>query len=247
MKLIHAAASHLGRRANQEDSYCARDDLGLFAVADGMGGYEGGEVASDLTISTMCEFYDSTLSDGERTWPVGVDPRRSMAENRLAAAVRLANSKVAARRQGRLANMGSTVAALDLHNGAATVGHVGDSRVYRLRDGALVQLTRDHSLLEALTASGAEVDPANFGYRNIIVRALGFDNALPDVSVDAVRPGDVYLLCTDGLTDPLTDDDIGFLLYTRPPAAAARDLVGLAYELGGRDNITVVVIKVLAA
>jgi serine/threonine protein phosphatase PrpC len=241
----HAAATHVGRRANNEDNFCAEPSLGLFAVADGMGGYEGGEVASRLTVESLVHFFRREAADGESTWPFGLDRALSLGENRLQVAVRLAHAEVAAKKIGALSQMGSTVAALTISGGDAVIGHVGDSRVYRLRVGILEQLTRDHSLWAELQAAGAVV-PAKeeCGYGNVITRALGMESgARADLRREPLLPGDVYLLCTDGLTEKLSGARIAELLK-RPVREACDALVDEAYRSGGRDNITAVVVAV---
>jgi PPM family protein phosphatase len=247
LHIEHAALSHVGRRPNNEDNFCAEPQLGLFAVADGMGGYEGGEVASRLTVESLVRFFRREAADGECTWPFGLDRALSLGENRLQVAVRLAHAEVAAQKTGPLAQMGSTVAALAIAGGDAVIGHVGDSRVYRLRGGVLEQLTRDHSLWAELQAAGATVpSKEECGYGNVITRALGMESgARPDLRREPLRSGDVYLLCTDGLTEKLSDVRIAELLR-RPVREACTALVEEAFAGGGRDNITVVVVAVRA-
>jgi serine/threonine protein phosphatase PrpC len=232
-----------GRRPSNEDAICARVDLGLFVVADGMGGYEGGEIASALTIEAIHELVRRTAGGGDVFWPYPIDPRLSVGENELVVATRLAADRIARRRVGELANMGSTVAALRVAGEAVVVAHVGDSRVYRLRDGALAQLTVDHSLLQALIASGrAPEDVAAFPFRNVITRALGTDHPEPDVQRLAARAGDAYLVCSDGLTEGLDDDAIAALL-AGGAERACRALVEAAFAAGSRDNISAIVVR----
>jgi serine/threonine protein phosphatase PrpC len=243
--LEHAAVTHIGRRQNNEDSFCAEPQLGLFAVADGMGGYEGGEVASRLTVGALVEFFRREADDGESTWPFGFDRALSLGENRLQVAVRLAHAEVLAQKTGPLSQMGSTVAALALSGGEVVIGHVGDSRVYRLRAGTLEQLTRDHSLWAELQAAGAAVPPKEeCGYGNVITRALGMESApRAEVRREPLYAGDVYLLCTDGLTERLSPERLAALL-ARPAAEACGALVEEAFTSGGRDNITAIVVRV---
>ena len=249
LQLEGSARSIAGRRANNEDACCAEPGLGLFAVADGMGGYEGGEVASQLVIATLLELFWRTAEDEEVTLPFALDPRLGIGENLARVAVRAAHEEVVARRIGRLASMGSTVAALVVRDGKAIVAHVGDSRVYRLRGGELRQLTADHSLYAEMQRSGAEV-PAreNCGYLNVITRAVGLTGgSRPDLASEEVRAGDVYLLCTDGLTEGLDDARIAALLGEGTPAQACEALVAEAIERGSRDNVTAVVVRVGAS
>ncbi|MCA9718256.1 MAG: serine/threonine-protein phosphatase [Myxococcales bacterium] len=257
MKIHSYACTHIGRRPNNEDAFLVSAELGLFAVADGMGGYEGGEVASHLAVSSMLEFYrdmsspgagDDTVKTGRNGQLSAIAARGQAGARRLDAAIRLANRRVCDHKRGAHERMGSTVAALDLRDGVAVIGHVGDSRVYRLRDGALEPLTRDHSLYEMLRATGTYPlpPPEEYGYRNVVTRALGIAESSPEIRVEPVAPGDVYLLCSDGLLERLDEDGLLFLLETRAPADACAAMVELAYELGGRDNITAVVVAVTA-
>ena len=150
LQIQSAARTHLGRRQNNEDAFCVQPEAGLFAVADGMGGYEGGEVASRLTVEALGRVCGKLTKDAEATWPYAADPNLTLGENLLTVAVRHANDQVLEQRHGLLHNMGSTVAALLVDPKSplpeAVIGHIGDSRVYRLRDGVLEALTRDHSL-----------------------------------------------------------------------------------------------------
>ena len=247
MRIEYAALTHPGRRPNNEDALCAEPRFGLFAVADGMGGYEGGEVASRLVVGTLSEFFRRNTEDGESTWPWGMRADRGFLENLLDVAVRAANEEVLARKKGPLSQMGSTVAAVAVRGGDVVVGHVGDSRVYRLRDGQLIRLTRDHSLYAELEAAGSDLPPKrDYPYGNVITRAIGMDGARCDLLRERLRAGDVYLLCTDGLLETVEEQDMARVLATQAPEEACRTLVNAAYTLGGRDNITAVVVRVVA-
>jgi serine/threonine protein phosphatase PrpC len=248
MTIDTAALSTRGRRANNEDSFCLEPALGLFAVADGMGGYEGGEVASRIAVTTLRDFYAREATDGESTWPFGLDRGLSLAENRLAVAIRLAHREVVAQKSGALAMMGSTVAALAIDGNEAVVAHMGDSRIYRLRAGATAveALTRDHSLWAELEAARAPDLPPReqFSMGHVITRALGMDGSpSPDVRRIALAPGDTLLLCTDGVTEKLDDARLAALLGGSDAEAICRAIVGEAYERGGRDNITALVVR----
>jgi PPM family protein phosphatase len=129
MQLDAFALSIPGRRSNNEDAVCVRTDLGLFVVADGMGGYEGGEVASAIAVDAICELVRRTAGDADVTWPYKIDPARSIDENEIIVATRLANARIAARREGVLEQMGSTVAVLRVAEGRAVIGHAGDRSV----------------------------------------------------------------------------------------------------------------------
>lgn len=244
MELDAFALSVAGRRASNEDAICARPELGLFVVADGLGGYEGGEVASAIAVDAIYELVLRTAAEADVTWPYNVDPQRSVDENEIIVATRLANERIAARRTGVLQQMGSTVAVLRLSGDHAVIGHVGDSRVYRLRAGRLDQLTVDHSVLAQLIAAGTPVDPASFRWRHVVTRALGTTSGEPDVQLDHVRSGDVFLLCSDGLSEVLAPERIAALLDA-PAERACRTLVDAAYAEGSRDNISAIVVRVL--
>ncbi len=245
-RIESAGCSIVGRRGNNEDALCVEPAVGLFAVADGMGGYEGGEIASRAAIATLVEFFRRNAADGDATWPHRGDRARSFEESLVEVGVRAAHEDVCRRKVGRLERMGSTLALVAVRDGRAVIGHVGDSRVYRLRDGALAQLTRDHSLYAQMEAAGAvDLPPREqFPYANVITRALGTGEAVPDLRTEALRAGDVYLLCTDGLTEKLPPERMAQLLAL-PSAPAARALVDEAYARGGKDNITAVVLAVL--
>jgi serine/threonine protein phosphatase PrpC len=242
MQLDSYAATIAGRRPNNEDAVCARPDLGLFIVADGLGGYDGGEIASALAVDVICALVRRTARDSDVTWPYKLDPTRTIAENEVMIATKLANDQIAARRERGLEQMGSTVAVLRIEQGCAVIGHVGDSRVYRLRAGELAQLTIDHSLVSQMIAAGMPPD-AGFQWRHVITRALGMDNAEPDVQTEAVLPGDVYMLCSDGLYEPLSDKTIAALLDESSPEDACRNLIDAAYAAGSRDNISAIVVR----
>jgi serine/threonine protein phosphatase PrpC len=242
MKLDSYALSIAGRRTSNEDAVCAHPGLGLFVVADGMGGYEGGEIASALAVEAIQELVRRTAGDADVTWPYKIDPQRSVTENELMVATLMAADRIAARRCGELRDMGSTVVALRLSRDGAVIAHVGDSRVYRLRDGRLVQLTIDHSMVAQLEAAGIKPD-ANFAWRHVVTRALGTATSEPEVQRDAVERGDVFLLCSDGLSEVLAVEQIATLLAA-PVEAACRALVDAAYAAGSRDNISAVVVRV---
>ena len=265
MLLDAFALSVPGRRANNEDAICARPDLGLFVVADGMGGYEGGEVASALAVDAICELVRATAADRDVTWPYRIDPQRTLGENELLVATRLAAERIAQRRVGELGEMGSTVAVLRIaaDDDAAVIAHVGDSRVYRLRDGELAQLTVDHSLIAQMAANGHPIDAATFPWRHVVTRALGTISSEPEVQLSPARRGDAYLLCSDGLSEPLSPQVIAALLdqscappfggaahpggagaCMAPAETACRALVDAAFAAGSRDNISAIVVRI---
>jgi len=242
MQLDTFALSIAGRRPNNEDAVCARPDLGLFVVADGMGGYEGGEVASALAVDAIHEIVRRTAGDADVTWPYAIDPELTIAENEIVVATRLAAERIARRRVGVLNQMGSTVAVLRVESGRAVIAHVGDSRIYRLRAGVLEQLTIDHSLIAQMIAAGtppADID--TFPWRHVVTRALGTQSAEPEVQLHAVQAGDRFLLCSDGLSEVLEAAEIAALL-AGAAEPACRALVDAAYAAGSKDNISAIVV-----
>lgn len=241
--MTSAGVTDVGKRANNEDALLDEPLLGLFVVADGMGGYDGGEVASRLTVEAVRDFVADNLRDPEGTWPVRADRTRPYDENLLLAAAAAAHRAIVAGRSGRLSRMGSTVVAALVRARRVIVAHVGDSRVYRLRGGVVTQLTRDHSVWAELEALGQGGDRASFPFKNQITRALGIDEASrADVTSLDAEPGDTYLLCSDGLYDPLDEGALREALSCAPADACAR-LIETALARGTSDNLTAVIFR----
>lgn len=238
-----------GRRRRNEDALLLAPEVGVFAVLDGMGGYAGGDVASSLGVETIASFYAAIAADPEATWPYAIELGRSLAQNRVDAAIRLANRRIRERRDEQHGGMGSTVALLSVVGRRIVLGHLGDSRIYRLRRGELVQLTCDHSLYEQLRASGLELPPlSEFLHANVITRALGpVDDERPELSEYELEPGDRFLLCTDGLSGVLEPAEIAGLLAVKSCERACDALIDAAYTAGSRDNITAIIIDVGSA
>ncbi len=247
MRTLHDVSSSAGLRPNNEDSFCARPELGLYAVADGMGGYEGGELASSLAVAALAAFFEENALDAERTWPFAIVRTLSLGENLVRVACKSAHAAVSARKVGRFAQMGSTVATLFLESGSAVLGHVGDSRVYRLREGALEALTRDHSLYAELAAAGSPSlpDRAACGFAHVITRALGMPGSEPELRREPLRAGDLFLLCTDGVTERIEDAELAALLAALPAERPAAALCEEAIRRGSRDNVTALLVRVL--
>jgi PPM family protein phosphatase len=253
MRLTWAVRTDPGlRRASNEDSYCTRPELGLFVVADGMGGHAAGEVASRIAVETIQTFIGETAGDDRnRTWPFPFEPALSLEANRLKAAFRLANHQIAAAMADAadLRGMATTASAFLAGATHAAIAHVGDSRVYVLREGDLHQITNDHSWVEeqvragALTPSAARQHP----WRNVVTRALSGGED-PEVDVVELSPaaGDRFLLCSDGLFAVVPHDDIKALLARRDLALEeiCGKLIAAANEGGGPDNITTLVLQV---
>jgi PPM family protein phosphatase len=246
-----AGLTHVGMKRNHnEDNLLALGEQGIFVVADGMGGHASGEVASRVAVEEVASFYIRSGSDGEGTWPYQMDLNLSYDENRLLTAIRLANVRIfeLASTEARYKKMGTTIVALSLGPAGVLLAHVGDSRGYRLRASTLQQLTEDHSLLndykKAKPMTAEEI--AKFPHKNVISRALGMG---PDVKVDIDRdtplPGDIYLLCSDGLSGMLPDPEIARLLNLNLALdLKARALVDAANAAGGADNITAILVRI---
>lgn len=255
MRLRYAVRTDVGmKRMHNEDRFAVFEEEQVFLVADGMGGHAAGDLASKLAADAIGEFYRRSQVDGHTPWPFELQPSLSFAENRLACAIKLANNRIfeAAKAQFGRKGMGTTVVAAAVDDEQICIGHVGDSRAYRIRDGAIVQLTRDHSLLEDYkdthpNMTAAEV--ASFPYKNVIMRALGH-REIVDASVHThpLRAGDLYLLCTDGLSGMLAEHEI--LRIANGPATLERavaELVESANRHGGDDNVTVLLLQCLAS
>jgi len=230
------------QRDHNEDTVLTDPDAGLFAVADGMGGHEAGEVASAMALSALQEALAPRGRLPAALLPPGLEA--------LAEGVRVANRRVfeAGRHRPADARMGTTLAAVLIEDEQVVLASVGDSRIYRVRDGRLTQLSRDHSLVGELVARG-EMTPEEARcspHKHVITRALGMHPAVEvDAWSEALQPGDLFLLCTDGLTDEITDPEILEAILTRGEnlEAACQALTDLANRRGGRDNITTLLIR----
>ncbi len=239
------------KRSHNEDKFVVIDEDNLYVVADGMGGHASGEVASQMCIDTLREFFRATSADPEATWPYKMDKSLNYEENRLVTSIKLANLRIfeAAQRDPKLRGMGTTVVACLVVEEGVLIAHVGDSRVYRWRDEKLVQLTEDHSLLNDYIKMKrlSEDEIAKFPHKNVIVRALGMKEAVKvDIQLDRPEPGDVYLLCSDGLAGPASDAEIEEVLRATPDLKnCASQLIQKANDNGGPDNITAVLAKVI--
>ena len=250
MQISSGGATHVGMvRTNNEDCFRIVPSLQLYVLADGMGGEAHGEVASSLAVETVVkhclEGQENPTAQLFGEAKPGLTPRTQ----RVLSAIHLANEKVfqSAEDHPEQQGMGATLTVAWIADSQLSIGHVGDSRIYLLRSGALQQLTSDHSLVAEqvrrgiLTASEAEQS----NLQSVLLRALGTQ---PEVEVDseevALFPGDVLLLCSDGLTRMVTEPEIAGALQSEPqPQQAAEKLVALANESGGIDNVTVVVVS----
>lgn len=240
-------STHIGQRMGNEDWFQMDRGLGLYIVADGMGGRAGGEVASRLAAEVVHSFFRLAGSDSDLGFEAESSAGRSLAEARMDMALRLAHREVKRRQFGSLEEMGSTMVVLLIRHGRALIGHVGDSRVYRLRDGVFEPLTIDHSFHAEMLAAGV-VDISERGrarYGNVITRAVGMQGAFrADIKSELVNDGDLYLLCSDGLHDVVDEGTLGTILGELPAVQAAPMAVATALSGGGRDNITAVIVEV---
>jgi PPM family protein phosphatase len=253
LRIEVAGETNVGmKRQHNEDNFSIIEESGLYIVADGMGGHASGEVASKMAVDAVRDFFTSTADDPERTWPYKMDRSKGYEENRLITGIKLANLRIyeSAQRDAKQRGMGTTIVTLFAVEDGVYVGHVGDSRVYRMRDGKIEQLTDDHSLLndyikmKRLTAE----EIANFPHKNVIVRALGMkDTVKVDTRFEKPQEKDVYLLCSDGLSGPVTDDEMLSICTSGADLkTAASTLIAKANENGGPDNITVILARWVA-
>src|ERR1700733_15052903 len=229
------------KRNHNEDNFSILEESGLYIVADGMGGHASGEVASKMAVDSLREFFSATANDPERTWPYKMDRSKGYEENRLITGIKLANLRIyeSAQRDPRQRGMGTTIVTMFAVEDGVYVAHVGDSRVYRIRDAKIEQLTEDPSLLndyikmKRLTPE----EIANFPHKNVFVRALGMkDTVKVDTRLEQPRANDIYLLCSDGLSGPVTDDEmLEILKGTNELKLAASKMIERANENGGPD------------
>lgn len=228
-------------RSNNEDAWEAAPEHKFFVLADGMGGHNAGEVAAKMAVVSLCE----TLKEQKKIASI-----EDLAHT-LRSAIATANSSIytCAAQKEELSGMGTTLCCLTFHETTLVYAHIGDSRIYRFRNKRLEQLTQDHSLRRELLLRG-ELSPktaANFPHKNIITRALGTSaNVEPDINRTDVMINDIYFLCSDGLTDHLSNQEMANLLHNRASVKeASHALVEKAKAKGGSDNITIVMVKIL--
>jgi serine/threonine protein phosphatase PrpC len=251
MQFESKSITHVGlKRPLNEDSFCSNEEEGLFVVADGMGGHAHGEVASRLAVETIEEFIKLTSGDADVTWPYGIDEQLSLNGNRLKTSIRYANQKLLehAKASAGCEGMATTVVAVLLEGETAEIAHVGDSRLYLIRDGEIQRLTSDHSWVNEQVLSGVidSEQARNHPLRNVVTRALGGRSDLEvDVQSLDLRSGDRLLLCSDGLTTMLDDQEILDIVLGEDGGIDQADkLVEAANRNGGEDNITAILLKV---
>src|SRR5690606_31106855 len=250
LRIEVAGQTDVGRkRSHNEDSFAILAEYGLYGVAEGMGGHASGEIASKMAVDTLQEFFAATANDPERTWPYKMDRSKGYEENRLITGIKLCNLRIfeQAQKNAKQRGMGTTLVALFAVEDGVYVAHVGDSRVYRIRDGAIELLTEDHSLLNDYKKMKrlTEEEIANFPHKNVIVRALGMkDTVKVDTRFEAPRAGDMMLLCSDGLSGPVNEQRMLDVALSAPDLPSATNkLIEIANENGGPDNITCVLAR----
>ncbi|MEI8124305.1 MAG: Stp1/IreP family PP2C-type Ser/Thr phosphatase [Parachlamydiaceae bacterium] len=243
-KIVTCGISDVGLvRQNNEDAWKELPNIGFYVLADGMGGHQAGEVAAKEAVETLCRVL-------KRKFPSIKHASIEDVADLISKAIVHVNKVIykMGRSSSDLRGMGTTLCCLFFHRDGVIIGHVGDSRIYRLRGRRFDQMTRDHSLLCELIDQGQlnEQQATDFLYKNIITKAVGTEPLVePTVETKKVLPGDVYLMCSDGLSDLLSDEEMVSILESAPSQeSAAKNLVTHAIERGGRDNITVVITKI---
>jgi protein phosphatase len=254
MRAVAAGISDVGlQRDHNEDCFAILGDQELYIVADGMGGHRAGDVASRLATDSIVDFFRATARE-DVTWPFHFDSRLSEEENRLLTGIRIANRQIIERssRSRECHGMGTTVvgALFSPRKKRMFIGHVGDSRAYRIRGGQISQMTRDHSLVNDYLLAMPELTEEQRSElpKNVITRALGMqDHVSVDLQSDDAQVGDIYVLCSDGLSGMIEDGEIlSVVTSTTDLEEACRHLVRLANEHGGEDNITAVIVRIEA-
>jgi len=247
-----ASLSHPGMvRAHNEDSIFVDGEAGIAILADGMGGYSAGEVASGIAVTVVASGMLPQLQSGRELSKVDVQSGLTHGAQLLQLQIAAANKGIyeAAQARPECAGMGTTIVATVFCGNRVSIGHIGDSRCYRLRGEKFEQLTRDHSLLQEQLDSGAlTTAQAKFSLtKNLVTRALGIEAIVPaDIAEYRMEANDIYLLCSDGLTDMVEPDVIHSIVDEKRTelAVAVADLVEVANQKGGRDNISVVLVRV---
>ncbi|HEX9584398.1 MAG TPA: Stp1/IreP family PP2C-type Ser/Thr phosphatase [Gammaproteobacteria bacterium] len=251
-KLEIVGVSDVGRkRSHNEDSIGSDTEIGLAVLADGMGGYQAGEVASAIAVETVLSELRARIKQID---PGEVDDESGFSRESLLikAAIEKANETIyqTAQDKPECHGMGTTIVTVAFYEDRLTVAHIGDSRLYRLREGNFEQVTSDHSLLQELIDKGfyTPEEARKSLNKNLVTRAMGIEPGVsPDIQEEFVKPGDLYLLCSDGLTDLVEDHEIAVILrsYAGNLEEAGRHLVQKANDYGGKDNISVILARTL--
>jgi serine/threonine protein phosphatase PrpC len=250
MRLTAGGRTDSGPRPLNQDWLNWDLDLGLFIVADGMGGHNAGEVASHLAVESATAFIEQSRDARDLTWPFGIEPAWSIEANRLATAVRLANRRVhkESLTHAAFSGMGTTLVAVLLSEDRAVLASVGDSRIYRWRNDALELLTRDDTWLSALLAAGSEYDSpvASHPMRHVLTSVVGVNDELaPSMREETVQKGDRFLLCTDGVHGYADEYTMAYIVGSaESPDQAAMKIVETSLAKGTTDNVTALVIAV---
>jgi protein phosphatase len=239
-------------RSHNEDSIAADAANGLVVLADGMGGYSAGEVASGMATTVIVTEMRQILAN-TKLYDVDSGSSEEIAARLVRDQVLKANSSIyqAAQSQAQYAGMGTTLVVCLFYDNRLLVAHLGDSRLYRLRDGEFSQVTRDHSLLQEQIDSGiiTPEQAKKAQHKNLVTKALGIDPTVePEIHEYPTKSGDIFLLCSDGLCDMVEDEDIAMTLQTLGKGnlkLAAQHLVQMANDNGGRDNVSVILVRVL--
>ncbi|MBN1350251.1 Stp1/IreP family PP2C-type Ser/Thr phosphatase [candidate division KSB1 bacterium] len=252
MRLLVTASTDVGRvRKSNEDSYCILENLSSAYLCDGMGGHVAGAQASHFAIDTLTKTHTHLNDDKLKALDAEFQPTLPIFARRMIHAIRLANLRIYNISQNRseLQGMGTTIVGISLSEGISCIAHVGDSRAYRIRDKKIIQMTEDHSWLNELIHAGKlnKENIKNFPHRNVIIRALGIENTVKiDIRLDPVKEDDYFLLCSDGLHDLISDETImnTVLAYEDDVEDAIKALIFKANKAGGKDNITIALMKV---
>ncbi|MBE0614779.1 MAG: Stp1/IreP family PP2C-type Ser/Thr phosphatase [Burkholderiales bacterium] len=238
-------------RSNNEDSIASVPEKGIVVLADGMGGYNAGEVASGMATTVLTTELRQQI---EAHAPEEVDPQsgQKAATKMLQQQIAKANASIyqAAQTQPQYAGMGTTLVVALFYDNKVMVAHIGDSRLYRMRGDEFIQVSKDHSLLQEQIDAGmlTKEQAKGSSNKNLVTRAMGIDPAVePEIHEYDTQPGDIYLLCSDGLSDMVNDEDIGMTLQALGANLnlAVQQLVQMANDNGGRDNVSVILIKIL--
>jgi len=249
--LQSASLTDPGRvRDHNEDCIESRPEIGLYVLADGMGGYNAGEVASGMATSLIADGLQEAWQprDVDR---LGRDDARALADKLIGEQIVRSNSAIftTSQNNAECAGMGTTLVVCLFYDNFVSVAHIGDSRLYRLRGEVMSQVTRDHSLLQEQLDSGLITpEEAKLSQnKNLVTRALGIDPTVePELHTYDTQPEDIYLLCSDGLSDMVDDEEIRLTLITLKsnPSLTVQQLIQAANDNGGRDNISAMLIRV---
>jgi PPM family protein phosphatase len=240
-------------RSHNEDCVESRPELGVVVLADGMGGYNAGEVASGMATSLIASGLSANW-DLRQLGKLDREQSMALADQLMREQIGRANKEIfdAAQKDPQCAGMGTTLVACLFYDNFLTVAHIGDSRLYRMRGDALEQVTRDHSLLQEQIDSGliTKEDARMSHNKNLVTKALGIDPVVdPEVHVYETEPEDIYLLCSDGLNDMIEDEEIQMTLIALRSnlELTAQQLIQSANDNGGRDNVSVIMVKVMSS